>query len=389
MSGTSLAGLATAAQEEVARQMTVCNACRYCEGLCAVFPAMELRTSFDRGDVDYLANLCHHCGACYYDCQYAPPHEFAINVPAALATVREETYGRYARPRLPGVFERNGLWLALATALITALFLLGFAAAADPGLLFAAGGEPGAFYRVMPHGAMVLLFGGAALFALTAMAASARAFWRGTGGGKPGVPNLLRALHDAVTLRYLDGGGMGCMSETERPSDARRRHHHLTFYGFLLCFASTTSGTIAHYAFDWPAPYPWWSPTVILGTLGGIGLVIGPIGLLRLRQARDPALVPATRSGMDEAFLWMLLLTGGTGLVLLVLRATPLMGILLAIHLGVVLALFLALPYGKFVHAAHRLAALIRHAHEQRQAHAPSTAPEEPTAHPGVKADVP
>jgi citrate/tricarballylate utilization protein len=92
---------------------------------------------------------------------------------------------------------------------------------------------------------------------------------------------------------------------------------------------------------------------------------------------------------MDEAFLWMLLLTGGTGLVLLVLRATPLMGILLAIHLGVVLALFLALPYGKFVHAAHRLAALIRHAHEQRQAHAPSTAPEEPTAHPGVKADVP
>jgi citrate/tricarballylate utilization protein len=128
---------------------------------------------------------------------------------------------------------------------------------------------------------------------------------------------------------------------------------------------------------------------VILGTLGGIGLVIGPIGLLRLRQARDPALVPATRSGMDEAFLWMLLLTGGTGLVLLVLRATPLMGILLAIHLGVVLALFLALPYGKFVHAVHRLAALIRHAHEQRQAQGPSAAPEEPTAHPGEKADVP
>ena len=45
--------------------MTVCNSCRYCEGLCAVFPAMEMRRSFPAGDLNYLANLCHTCGACY------------------------------------------------------------------------------------------------------------------------------------------------------------------------------------------------------------------------------------------------------------------------------------------------------------------------------------
>ena len=28
---------------EAARVMTVCNSCRYCEGICAVFPAMEMR----------------------------------------------------------------------------------------------------------------------------------------------------------------------------------------------------------------------------------------------------------------------------------------------------------------------------------------------------------
>ena len=78
--------------------MTVCNSCRYCEGLCAVFPAMELRRSFAAGDLDYLANLCHGCGACYWDCQFAPPHEFAVNVPRALAQLRSESYARYAWP---------------------------------------------------------------------------------------------------------------------------------------------------------------------------------------------------------------------------------------------------------------------------------------------------
>jgi citrate/tricarballylate utilization protein len=45
------------------------------------------------------------------------------------------------------------------------------------------------------------------------------------------------------------------------------------------------------------------------------------------------------------------------------------MGVLLALHLGLVFALFLAMPYGKFVHGVHRFAALLRHAAEQRAPH--------------------
>jgi citrate/tricarballylate utilization protein len=71
--------------EEADRLMTVCNSCRYCEGLCAVFPAMEMRRAFSDGDLNYLANLCHGCGACYTDCQFSPPHEFNVNVPKTLA----------------------------------------------------------------------------------------------------------------------------------------------------------------------------------------------------------------------------------------------------------------------------------------------------------------
>ncbi len=69
--------------------MTVCNSCRYCEGHCAVFPAMEMRRAFPDGDLNYLANLCHGCGGCYVDCQFSPPHEFDVNVPRALAKLRD------------------------------------------------------------------------------------------------------------------------------------------------------------------------------------------------------------------------------------------------------------------------------------------------------------
>jgi citrate/tricarballylate utilization protein len=70
---------------------------------------------------------------------------------------------------------------------------------------------------------------------------------------------------------------------------------------------------------------------------------------------------------MDVAFILMLLLTSLTGLLLLVLRATPAMGVLLAVHLGVVFALFVTMPYGKFMHGPYRLLALLRHAEERRR----------------------
>ena len=80
------------------REVEICNACRYCEGFCAVFPAIELRREFSAGDLSYLANLCHNCRGCYYACQYAPPHEWGINIPRTMAEVRAESYIEYAWP---------------------------------------------------------------------------------------------------------------------------------------------------------------------------------------------------------------------------------------------------------------------------------------------------
>ena len=358
----------TEALHEADRLMTICNACRYCEGLCAVFPAMEMRRTFAAGDLYYLANLCHQCGACLPDCQYSPPHQFDVNVPRALAKLRNETYAHHAWPRaLSAAFARNGLYVTLATAISVALFIVGFVAFHDPAVLFSA--QAGDFYRFMPHAAMAWLFGLVAIYAIVAFVFSLRAFWRGINADseRANLADLMRAAHDAGSLSYLGGGGGGCMSENERPSAARRKFHHLTFYGFLLCFAATCVATVYHYGFGWEAPYAPYDLPVLLGTLGGIGLLVGPAGLFVLARRREPALTDPRRTGMDTAFVVMLFLTGLTGLLLLMLRDTGAMGILLCIHLGVVLGLFLSLPYGKFVHGLYRTLALVKYAAEKRR----------------------
>lgn len=356
--------------DEADRLMTVCNSCRYCEGLCAVFPAMELRRAFSDGDLNYLANLCHACGACYVDCQFSPPHEFNVNVPKTLAVARADSYAAYAWPRaLSGAFARNGLVISLVAALSMAVFILGFVALNDPGVLFGVQTGPGAFYRLMPHNAMAALFGAAFLYALLALAMGVRAFWRDISppiGGRAEAGSIFQAIRDAGELRYLHGGGVGCYNADDKPTDRRKTFHHLTFYGFLLCFAATSVATLYHYLLGREAPYPWWDLPVVLGTLGGIGLVVGPIGLLVAKARRDPALLDEARYGMDVGFIAMLFLTGATGMALLLLRDTAAMGTLLALHLGAVFALFITLPYGKFVHGLYRVAALVRYAQERR-----------------------
>ena len=359
--------LATENLREADRLMTICNACRYCEGLCAVFPAMEMRRTFGAGDLNYLANLCHQCGACYTDCQYSPPHEFNVNIPAAMAKLRNASYSVYVWPKfLSGLFARNGVFVTLATALSVAGFIVGFVAWSDPAALFAA--NAGDFYKVMPHNAMALLFGIVALYCVLAFVVSLAAFWRDIGGARsaPGIAGFGRAVSDALHLTYLHGGGGECTSEGKQPSSARRIFHHFTFYGFLFAFGATCVATVYHYVFGWHAPYAPLSLPVMLGVIGGIGLVIGPLGLLTLQGKRDPILTDTAHRGMNVAFVLMLLLTGLTGLLLLALRDTPAMGMLLAVHLGFVLGLFLSLPYGKFVHGLYRFLALAKYAGERR-----------------------
>jgi citrate/tricarballylate utilization protein len=361
---------------EGARTLTVCNACRYCEQYCPVFPAMEERTAFARADLTYLANLCHNCGECLYACQYAPPHEFAINVPRTLAEIRVRSYEDYAWPRPLAVLFRTHslLTAAMLVSIFTGVMLL-LARLAGSAVPPAAGD----FYAILPHALMVSVFGSVFGFGVLAIAAGLARFLRDALAARPGGSGLStaplatvedpqlrtpgaaaawRALRDAMTLRHLHGSGADCVSDEEQRRPWRRWSHHLVLWGFLLCFASTSVAAVYHSLFGWIAPYAYTSVPVVLGSVGGLALLAGCAGLWRLRSARDPALGDPAQDGLDRAFIALLFLTSLTGLALLVLRESWLMGRLLALHLGTVLALFVTLPYGKFVHGFYRLAAL-------------------------------
>jgi citrate/tricarballylate utilization protein len=256
--------------------MQICNACRYCEGFCAVFPAMTRRLEFGKADTHYLANLCHNCGACLHACQYAPPHEFAVNVPQAMAQVRMQTYHDYAWPPAMGALYKNGLTVALALAGGLALFLV-LAVAMSGSLLH----EPlaGNFYAIFPHNFLALVFGAVFLFVMFALAMGVRRFWREVSpandpGNAPAMPGVharasAEAAQDALRLTYLGGGhGEGCNNEDDRFTLWRRRFHHFTFYGFMLCFASTCVATLYHYLLGLHAPYALTSLPVLLGHRG-------------------------------------------------------------------------------------------------------------------------
>ena len=346
--------------------MTVCNACRYCEQYCPVFPAMERRLVFSPGDLSYLANLCHNCGECLYACQYAPPHTFGINVPRTLAEIRLESYEDACwPPSAAAVFRRHNVPAVLALLLGMSAVISAIAWWLGTSVWRAAAG--GDFYTVLPHHVLVAVFGTVSALAAAALAGGVVRFWRQIDGPRAAAvrwPAVMRALKDALTLRHLHGGGVDCTSGEETRSPWRRRWHHCAAYGFLLCFASTTVAAIYHVGFGWPAPYAYTSLPVVLGTVGGIGLVVGPAGLFALRRTRDEALGDPAQQGLDTSFIALLFLTSSTGLLLLALRERATMGVLLAVHLGSVMALFLTLPYGKFVHGIYRTLALVKDALE-------------------------
>ena len=230
-----------ALQDEAARQFAICNSCRYCEGYCDVFPQLFALSGTPPAAVSHLANLCHNCRGCFYACQYAPPHEFALNLPAVLAEVRQDSWERHARPQALGrLFHAHGL--AMATALMAGFALmLGALAVLRP-----AGGA--GFHAYLAHDAMVAIFAPAFLLPLAMLALSLRSYWREIGGGRITGADLRRVAVSVAQLRNLSGGaGQGCNFEQgARYSNARRHAHQATLWGFVMCFAATASATVMH-----------------------------------------------------------------------------------------------------------------------------------------------
>ncbi len=339
---------------EAHRQVTICNACRYCEGFCSVFPAISRERAFSETDINHLANLCHNCRGCYYACQYTEPHEFAINLPQALAEVRQENWQDYATPAIVGkVFHQHGTAIALVV-MISMAFIIGLMSYAVP-----ANGE--GFYGILSHNTMVSIFLPAFMFPFISIAISIRRYWLSLDAKPLQWKHITSAMGSVRQMKNLAGGHQqGCNYEyKDLFSHNRRWLHQAVMYGFLLCFAATSVATVMHYVFNMPAPYPLFSLPKLLGITGGILLCGGTMGMTILKIKADPKLSDQRVWGGEMAFILILFFVSATGLALYFLKDSPFLSELLVIHLGAVLGFFILMPFSKMIHGAYRLAALL------------------------------
>jgi citrate/tricarballylate utilization protein len=355
--------------DEANRQLTICNACRYCEGYCAVFPALERRIEVDGPDVLYLANLCHDCRACYYACPFTDPHEFAIDLPRTLSEVRRVTYARYSPIDVIRRLTTSGpkslivvpavalLVLVAAVALTTGMSTLGFAHVG-----------PGAFYEIVPWLLMVVPGTALALYVLVALTVGSIRFARASGGRLSEFLDrgaLLTAGWEALTLRWLKGGDEGCHYPEYRTSAARTTLHTLVAGGFVAAFVSTVIAGLYQDVLGLLPPYALLSPPVVVGAVGGLAMVVGSAGLLVLKRRSDRRLTSEELVEFDVAFLVTIGLTSLTGMLLLAFRDTAAMPMLLLVHLAILTTLYVTAPYGKFAHFVYRYAALVRNRIEE------------------------
>jgi citrate/tricarballylate utilization protein len=140
----------------------------------------------------------------------------------------------------------------------------------------------------------------------------------------------------------------------------------LVFYGFLSAFAATIAALIMQDILGMLPPYPILSVPVILGSLGGVAIIVGASGLLVLKWRSDRTPADGSTLNLDWLFLLSLNVVAVSGMLLLLLRETPAMGVLLVVHLATVLALYVSAPYGKFAHFVYRYAALVQNRVEAR-----------------------
>lgn len=362
--------LITSTREDISteanRLLTICNACRYCEGYCPVFPAMTQHRTFDSSTITYLANLCHQCTACYHACQYKPPHPFEVNLPPVFTALRQQTYAEFVWPQAAApLFRHNGRFAALVVVLTLVGLTLAMTVWAPPGTMTSSHSGPGAFYAVLPHSLMAGIAGIIVSFGLVSVSISSVRFARACGLRRRmffSMANWAATLRAVATLQHLGGGhGEGCNTKDAHYSNLRRYFHQFTMWGFLLCFLATATAAVYELWLGWLSPFPYFSLPVLFGTSGGLGLIIGPVGLLWLKRRNHPQALPADASGLDTALLVQLMLISVTGLLLLTLRGSSAMPWLLTLHLGLVYGFFVTLPFSKFVHGIYRTLALLRY----------------------------
>ena len=355
-----------------------CYQCATCSSVCelapsdAPFPRRQILWAqwglVDRLMADPGVWLCHQCNDCSVRC----PRDVAPG--DVMAAIRGMVVESLATPAFLGKLVGNvrKSWpLLVFGPILFWVVLLGLATGfghgeAPHGLI--PGTTMGQFFydQYVPHYLIYSVYFTAVGLVCLALFISGMRFWKMMGTTQTRTGSFIGALIGVFTDVALHNKFSTC----ERGVAKRRWGHFFVMWGFVG--AAVTSGFAVVYLyrdtvfFSWlklnyayPVPITHW--VKLLGNISAVLLVVGGIVLFVNRLSTSDKLVGAT-TAFDRFFLWVVFAVIGTGVFTEIFRFTtidPMVGFAVyIIHLGVVLCLFLTLPYSKFAHILYRTLAM-------------------------------
>jgi quinone-modifying oxidoreductase subunit QmoC len=360
-----------ALRDQAGSQFKKCFQCGTCSGTCALspetdaFPRKEMAWAAwglrDRLLADPDVWLCNQCNDCSAQCpRGGRPGD-------VLAAVRQECVGHYAFPRFLARWVSRPKYIPVLVAIPAALLSLAlYFQDAIGGLL---GIEPAieerivyAYTRVLPQWLLNAFFMTLSVLVLASVAVGVRRFWKAMRaadrGGRP-VKGLLRsiltAVGAAITHRNL------ALCSTARP---RFASHMLVFFGFLGLLIVSVWVVIAPVnplvRGSFVYPFNFWSPWKMLANVGGVAVVLGCALMLRDR------LVNRDEAGRSRYQDWMLLVTllavvlsGFATEFLHYIRLEPHRHVAYFVHLVLIFALLVYMPFSKLAHLVYRTTAMV------------------------------
>ncbi len=340
--------------DEGLRQFRICNACRYCEGYCAVWDAMERKPDLLSSDLKYYSNLCHDCRDCYYVCPYTGEHEFQINIPRVLSQIRIETYGENIVPkRLFPLVKRPYLsWgivllFCLAFTFFLAVDVEGPSVLVRPASIGAAV-IPDLYFKMLS----IILYS----YVLVMWAIEGSRYWDSikVQDMKVVSKDVTGAVSDAFSHRYFRGGQSGCSYPRESVSSVRMIAHMGVLFGFILDLF-----TIAFYP-GLTAGLVW------LYIIGAAGMSVGSLLLLTTKSVSNQELASDSMKSYDYPFTMTIFITGITGVIFPVVSGTSLYSGFFLVHVALVAGIYLMAPFSKFIHPVFRFLSLLRNRMESR-----------------------
>ncbi|MGD8440920.1 MAG: quinone-interacting membrane-bound oxidoreductase complex subunit QmoC [Holophagae bacterium] len=361
-----------------------CYQCATCSSVCELapadspFPRRQVLLAqwglFDQLMGDPAPWLCHQCNDCSVRC----PRE--VNPGDIMASLRAMVVEKLAFPagigHMVGNVRKTWPLLVFGPILFWAILIgavTGFGEVeTHHGLV--PGPTMGQYFydALVPHWLIYAVNFAAVGFVCVALFASGTKFWKMMGNQQQRSGSFIGSLFGAVKDIALHTKFSTC----DRGIPKRRWGHFMVMWGFVGAAVASGFAVVFLYAdtppFSWffalpffqdigyPVPITHWNKW--LANISAVLLVVGGILLFVNRLKRGDKLVGQT-TAFDRFFLWLVLTVIATGVLTEVFRftvANPTIGfVVYVVHLGVVLSLFLTLPYSKFAHIFYRTLAMV------------------------------